>query len=235
MDLLEYAMTHDLTDLIEKNWERFKPIFDDMPRTREYFRLVKDIRNTIAHNRALLPFERDLVSGIAGHLANQVALYLGSASVSGYYYPVIESATDSFGQEGNTLLLVTSSSPTSGLIRVDVGETVRLSARAISARGRPLHWRLHSPSTAHRTHERDPDTAYAYDFDRWTVDVGRGEVLEYDYTFAPGDVSEYCELRLYLASESKYHRNPSGDYGQSDGPFDDHRRFYYAVNPPEEE
>jgi hypothetical protein len=71
IDLLDYTEIYHLTGMIERNWEKFKPAFNDKGRTLAFFGVVKDVRNSVAHSRDLLPFERDLISGIAGQLRNQ--------------------------------------------------------------------------------------------------------------------------------------------------------------------
>ena len=53
--------------------------------------------------------------------------------MSGHYYPVIESAVDSFGQNGTEWLPLPY---VRSFIRVDVGQQVTLRARAVSARGK---------------------------------------------------------------------------------------------------
>ncbi|WP_323959526.1 hypothetical protein GC088_13485 [Arthrobacter sp. JZ12] len=221
-DLLDYTMTYELTDFVEKNWQHFKPIFLDFGRIREFFRIVNAIRNTIAHNRSLLPFEEHLILGIAGQLANQVSLFLGSADLSGHYYPLIESARDSFGQEGAQWKV---QPYVESFVRVDVGQRVVLKARAVSARGKGVTWYVSSPSTGRSL--RDTDGI-------WTQKVGDGEDLEFAYTFSEKDIREDCALRLILVADSKYHRYGS-EFQQTDGPFDDSLYFYYSVNPPLEE
>lgn len=221
-DLLDYTMTHELTHFVEKNWEEFKPIFNDFPRTKEFFRIVNSIRNTIAHNRSLLPFEENLVSGIAGQLSNQVSLFLGSAEVSGHYYPLIESAVDSFGQEGTEWRV---QPYVESFIRVDVGQQVILRARAVSARGKNVAWQLSSPSTVRVLH----DTTGI-----WTRKISDEENMEFCYTFSEQDIGEACALRLILVSDSRYHRHEE-EFQQTDGPYDDSTYFYYSVNPPLEE
>lgn len=99
-DLLDYTETYHLTGIISDNWEKFQPVFKDKGRTLAYFGVIEDVRNSVAHSRDLVPFERDLISGIAGQLRNQVALFRSSEDQSARYYPKIERIVDGFGIEG---------------------------------------------------------------------------------------------------------------------------------------
>ena len=55
---------------------------------------LDNIRNAVGHSRPLLPFERDLLSGIAGQIRNQVTIYMSTQDEAGDIYPRIESVTD---------------------------------------------------------------------------------------------------------------------------------------------
>ncbi len=93
-NLINYTETYHLTTIIEKNWEKFQPAFKDKIRTLAYFGVINDVRNSVAHSRDLVPFERDLISGIAGQLRNQVSLYRSAQTASAKYYPLIEDLKD---------------------------------------------------------------------------------------------------------------------------------------------
>ena len=84
-DLLDYTETYHLTGLIGRNWEKFQPIFNDKARTLAFFGVIEDVRNSVAHSRDLVPFERDLISGIAGQIRNQVSLFRSSRTESTKY------------------------------------------------------------------------------------------------------------------------------------------------------
>ncbi|MGW4295067.1 hypothetical protein ACWEH1_18695 [Micromonospora chersina] len=97
-DLLAFVEWHHLTGLIERNWAAFKPVFDDLARTKVFFGILSDYRNDVAHSRELNDFEKHLLVGSSGQLRNQIAIYRGQAVGSSAYYPTIERAWDNFGK-----------------------------------------------------------------------------------------------------------------------------------------
>lgn len=140
-DLLSYTEFTALTTLIEKNWDRgFHQVFEDKKRTDAFFRAVEDVRNTIAHSRQLVQFERDLIAGISGQLRNQITLWRQQqGDLARRYYPVIESIIDSFGR------VATNGTYTSGPdnpVRVEVGQPVSFDCVASDFRQRGLTWQV---------------------------------------------------------------------------------------------
>lgn len=212
--LLNFTETSHLTSLIEANWEKFKPIFDDKARTIAYFEVVNDVRNSIAHSRDLVPFERDLISGIAGQLRNQVSLFRSTRDGSLKYYPRIESLRDGFGSEAadpNKAATLSIEIP-----RVEVGQTIDFSGSAFMARGKPVSWWLQRNMAMYG---REP------------IKVSEGDDVAFSYTIQEADVGEHFELYVYIRTDSKYHR-VTGDTPRVE-PCDDLRMFIYAVNPPD--
>lgn len=211
-DLLDYAETYELTDLIEKNWEPFSVIFDDSARTKTYFGIIKDVRNSVAHSRDLVTFERELLSGIAGQLRNQVALYRNQENPSAPYYPLIDSFRDSFGNQGVQMYAPPA-------VRLDVGSVVNFVATATAARGRSLTWSVS---------KMNPST---YQFEEQIESGGEGERLATQYTVTEDDVREEFLVCIALISDSKYHRHQRGVSLRAPV-CDDFRTLTYAVNPP---
>ncbi|MEE6282339.1 SAV2148 family HEPN domain-containing protein [Georgenia sp. MJ170] len=215
-DLLEYADTPHLTTMVLKSWEQFKPIFEDKKRTEAYFGIISDVRNAIAHSRSLVPFERDLLSGVAQHLSNLLSLSETSGDATRRYYPTIEEVGDSLGNVGSKTW-----SPGDGtVLRLEVGQKVRFQGRAVSARGRNIKW--------HMSCERVGEM-YA---EVW--EIGTGAVLDYEWTVAESEVREFAEYAISIASDSKYHRHTSVVLSAR-VPLDDVRYFTYSVNPPAED
>jgi hypothetical protein len=209
-ELLDYTETYHLTELIKKNWESFNPVFDDKKRTEVFFGVIEDVRNSIAHSRDLVPFERDLIAGVAGLLRNQVALYRSSiVDAAAQHYPLIESLNDSFGRDGCPL-----AGPPGRLsrIRLEVGDVITFVGKATDPRGREIAW--------HVGPEFWPTNP---------VEVGRGPDVTFSYVVTEKDVGEDLQIAVHIRSSSKYHR-----HGSTSGRFshDDGRRFFYAVNPP---
>ncbi len=233
-DLLEYTDIFHLTKIVLKSWEQFKPIFQDKKRTevylslvsemqlpevddekrmRVYFDVVNDVRNSIAHSRDLVPYEKLLLSGIAQHLSNQLSLYGTSGDATMEYYPTIEKVTDSFGTVGRE----TSMFRADTRVRLDVGQTLRFEGLAVSARSKPVRWFLY----------RAVDLGIGSEV--W--ELSDGLTLDYEWTVPESEVGENREYAIVLISTSKYHRHNQSNIGVY-GPHDDLRYFTYSINPP---
>lgn len=213
-DLLDYAMTPDVIRVINQNWESFAPIFKDEARTRAYLGIVEDVRNSIAHSRSLVPFERETLSGIAGQLANQLSIHLGSIGAAAYY-PTIESLTDGFGSSGMDPQARYQTAPSGP--RLEVGQRVRFTGKATSARGREVAWYMNHNDF------RVPG---------WPepVKISEGLGLDYELVIAKSAVGERFPVYIFIASDSTFHRTAHAMV-----PCDDIGYFYYAVNPPFDE
>lgn len=210
-NLIEYTETYHLTEIIKKNWENFHPVFDDQKRTLAYFGVLMDIRNTIAHSRELVSYERQLISGISGHLRNQIAIYRSSLMDASKYYPVIESVRDNFGRLGGQSEMDDHHKK----VRVDVGTVVEFYGTAVPARGKDVLW---FPATN--------ETYLGFDVPiQETEGVVRGESATLTYTFTEDDVGEWTKVSVFMGGDSKYH-NGLG--------YDDVSEFIFAVNPPAE-
>lgn len=206
-DLLEYAETYHLTGMVLKNWEAFKPVFKDRKRTEVYFNQVEDVRNSIAHSRTLMTFERDLLSGVAGQIRAQVSRFRSDVDQSTLYYPLIEQIHDSLGNGERDDEGVSYQKP---VARFDVGEVVTFTASAFAADGNEVIWKLQktSPSRYLSTEQ---------------MEVARGDSVEFTYRFTEADVKEHIFFGIAITTTSKYHRN---------GSIDDIVYFHYQVNPP---
>lgn len=221
-NLLEYAEIHHLTAIIihQASWEKFKPIFEDKKRIEAYFEIVKDVRNAIAHSRTIVPYERELLSGAAQHLSNLLSLHGLSDDATQRYYPTIEDVVDSFGTAGRPLgkehwYAEYADTPTP---RLEVGQVVKFSGRAVSARGKDItwYWMTSLPN------EIFPQIA----------EIGTGLELNYEWTVTEKEVREYADYTVYIVSESNYHRHSALYLGGNKVPADDARHFTYSINPP---
>ena len=213
-DLLDYLEFHQLTSIINKRWEQFAEVFQDKGRTRVYFDFLEDVRNSIAHSRDLLPFERDLLSGISGQLRNQVTIYRSNVTDSARYYPQIESVTDSFGwrmPKGAAHQKISGPDQFRVGTRLEVGQTVQFDCRGWDARDRTLYWRLfRMPTYWVTTQKRLMSSA-----------EGTEALLTWQVT--DEDVGEYGHVYIEIISAGKFHLHKD---------YDDHLLFTYAVNPP---
>lgn len=142
-DLLDYVEFHQLTGLILKDWDAFKPIFDDKRRTETWFGALLDVRNAIAHSRRLLDYERHLTIGVSGQIRNQVTLYRTREQPSTAHYAVIERVQDNFGQVGLTEYELYCGG---GQVapRLEVGDTVTIECNGSDSRGREIEWIVRS-------------------------------------------------------------------------------------------
>jgi hypothetical protein len=223
-DLLDYAMTTDLFALVLRNWELFKTVFDDRKRFDSHRSTVLDVRNTIAHSRPVVPFERDLLSGISGQLRNQVALFKGTMDESALYYPTIESAIDHQGHESH---ISSSLGLDSTLSRLSVGEELSFSCSAFMIDEIKIDWQL----IAYKGYFMEPDwlPEGAWHGSGSTpqsrVIEATGEQVNLSYTLDRSDVGETLSFVVLMRSRAEFHRHG--------GPaWDDMRVFSYSVNPP---
>ncbi|HUX71497.1 MAG TPA: hypothetical protein VMV41_13355 [Cellulomonadaceae bacterium] len=215
--LLDFAYTHELEGIVLKNWEKFKPIFDDQARMRTYFEVIDDVRNAIAHSRPLVQFERDLIAGIAGQLGNQVSVYSSRRDGSRDFYPTIESLRDGFGSDARATAWEFEGSARQ---RPSVGHVLHFSGKAADPRGRGVSWYLIREGRSLTQGEE----LYRK--------IGEGEVLEYDYDIEVNDVRERFDVRIILIGNWSFHRNADGVSGVRLS-YDDEGCFGYSVNPPE--
>lgn len=214
-DLLDYAMTTDLTQLVRRNWEQFKPVFDDQKRTMTYFGIVEDVRNTIAHGREVMPHEKSLLAGATGQLRLQVSEYQSSADGSRTYYPTIERITDSFGNPPTDAVV-----PAVDRRRVNVGDVLSFSGYASGGRGRDVRWLLARMPT------ETPTSVLSVAFPRSNpAVVAVGNEVQFSYTVSESDVMEYFWIGIVIAADSKFHRHAGHGW-------DDVASFGYSVNPP---
>ncbi|XVV14378.1 hypothetical protein ACQP2X_08550 [Actinoplanes sp. CA-131856] len=215
-NLIDYTETYHLTTLVVKNWEKFQPALNDKARTVAYFGIINDVRNSVAHSRDLVSFERDLISGIAGHLRNQISLYRSTKTASARYYPLIEDLRDSFGREGQSYFTDQAFRPVIGP-RIEVGDILTFMGTAFNAKGRRTRWEVRTSKHYHQF--TAPENV-----------VAEGDSVSFDYLVKSQDVDEKFIIDIRIVADSKYHRVSLGDEA-----YDDIRIFTYSVNPPPDE
>jgi len=143
VDLLDYSNLFDLLAMCEKDWNQVAPALGKGKEVLAMLKRLDDLRNTIAHGRELVPFEVDLVAGIAGDIRNRVTIYMSTEDPGGEYFPRIESVTDEFGNviDGTVTLSKDTGSSTTGLT-LRVGDRVRFTCHASDPQGRQVQWNL---------------------------------------------------------------------------------------------
>ncbi|MEQ6896566.1 hypothetical protein [Microbacterium sp. KR10-403] len=97
--LLDFTELYELNDLVNRHWEPLSQALGDKKRTMALLQEVESYRNDIAHSRPILPHQRLLMAGLAGHIENKVVLYVSSSDPTGGYYPVITSVRDQLGTD----------------------------------------------------------------------------------------------------------------------------------------
>ncbi len=93
---LSYAFLGDLIDIIRArdHWKQFfEPVLGPYDEAFALLDILQTARRPIGHSRPLLPFEEDLISGIAGRIRNRVTIYLSDQDPDGNYYSRIERAS----------------------------------------------------------------------------------------------------------------------------------------------
>lgn len=139
--LLHYSELRELRSVIIDQWSRgFSLAFNKLKPEELKVLLLRfeDLRIPQAHSRELLPFEKDLVSGIAGDIRNRVTIYMSSQDPAGEYWPRVESVTDSFGKSASNPGEAVNSIQTGLTLRP--GDVVTYTCRATDPQGRELVW-----------------------------------------------------------------------------------------------
>jgi hypothetical protein len=206
--LIDYTQFFELLTLAAKHWELVAPALGKKADTFALLRRIDDLRNTVAHNRALRPFEEDLIAGIAGQIRNMVTIYMSTQDESGDHYARIEEVTDSFGHEIDAVQTMHASSVSLDTgITLNVGDVVTFRCRASDPHNRNLTW-----------------TLQPYPGSTTATATATGEDVELQWTVTEANVSADSSVWIRLISGSPYHRWS----GRNDGWAD----FHYRVNPP---
>lgn len=188
-DLLDYVDHRRLTVIVNKRWQDFAAILGSKKRWDVYVDRIADLRNAPMHGRALLHFERDLLAGMTGEIANIVAQYRSSRGPDSAWYPVVESVTDSLGNA-----MARRRVPP----RLTVGDNLIFTCVGSDPQDRPLHWRL---TVLTRQGHRDASAV--------------GDRVELTWTVERGDVGEETRVMVTMTAEAEFHRY--GDYDDSVG------------------
>ncbi|TFV89903.1 hypothetical protein [Blastococcus sp. CT_GayMR16] len=181
-DLLAFTEHLQLAKIIDKHWVRFAKILGDKKRWTVYSDRISAIRNAPMHGRQLLYFEQQLLAGMTGEIGNIVAQYRSSQGPDAAWYPVIESVTDSFGND----VTKDRRPPT----RLSVGDTVRFTCVGRDPQDRALTWTLELKRKANRK-----------------VDEAIGSQVELTWVVDNQDVSERTEANITMTSGGNFHRN----------------------------
>ncbi|MEE3127442.1 MAG: hypothetical protein VX494_09545, partial [Actinomycetota bacterium] len=171
-----------------------------------YFDRLDQFRNPPAHSRELLPFERDLLAGMAGEIRNRVTIYRSEMGPSREYYPRIEWVRDSFGNSSASEDARMQDVFTK--VRLAIGQQVTFQCRGWDPQGRDLNWRLEEQGIG-----------------RPRLDTATGTDVTLSFTAAREHVGDSLSVAIVLVGSGEYHRYGPGSY-------DGVAAFHYAVSPP---
>lgn len=209
---LSYANFYDLLGIVEKerNWEPLAGALGKRAEVLPLLQRFEKLRNTIGHSRPLIPFEQELMSGIAGQIRNQVTLFMSEQDDAGDIYPRIESITDPFGRRFEVTVVdeLTYRFIRDPKITLRPGDVVAFTCIGVDPQGRDLAWEMRPANYESRVSQ-----------------VGSsGAPTTVVWVVQDGDVAEkrHIEIRMQ-AHMAKYRR-----YGS----FDHRAYFTFRVRPP---
>lgn len=206
---LSYANFYDLTSIAAKHWEPLAPALGKKVSILSLLDRFENLRNPVGHNRPLLPFEKDLMSGIAGQIRNQVTIFMSAQDEAGDFYPRIESIMDGFGRRIECSVVegeIAGSVRTHDII-VHPGETVAFECVGTDPQNRDLKWTLYSNHAP-----------------RQTLVAPSGVPTTMVWKISEDDVRENAVVEIFLAADlARFHRF---------GTWDHRSYFTFRVGPP---
>lgn len=206
--LLDYSHFYELLNLAEKHWDLVSPALGKRAVTGALLHRFDDLRNSVAHSRDLLPFEEELLSGIAGEIRNRVTIFMSTQAPSGEHFPRAERITDNFGNAADVEAMLHSSNPPVQCEQVlHIGDEIKFLCHGWDPHGRPLTWglRLHPSSSP-------------------VITEATGDEVELSWTVDASNVSNATYAIVDIKSDGLYHRWSEGVDGMV--------LFYYRIEPP---
>ncbi|MEV0949031.1 hypothetical protein [Promicromonospora sp. NPDC050249] len=205
---LEYSELYELIQIAERHWEPLSGALGKKAKVVTLLEHFERVRNSASHSRELMPFERDLMSGISGEIRNKVTLHMTSTAPDGDPYPRIESVVDSFG---DSIDIVPQLSEIAGkswrYVIVQPGDSVTFTCVGVDAQGRDLEWELRS------TKSGGSDQAVSRS----------GEPVELTWRVQEADIVESNAINIQMSVKGATYHRANGF---------DHRVFFmYRVRP----
>lgn len=209
-DLLDYAEFHQLIEIADKHWGDLAVALGEKKDTLAFLRRFEQLRNTVAHSRPLIPFEEDLLSGIAGEIRNRVTLYMSSQPTTNEYWARIESVTDSFGNVVDGVETLQASNPANRTgLTLHVGDVVTFECRATDPRGRRITWSASFLPNNYAEPQPDPEV--------------EGDAVTLTWVVGPHHVSSQSWIQIRMSSDNTSHRWGEG--------WDGFAGFIYQILP----
>lgn len=214
-DLLDFVYTKPVFELLARNPKAFEDMFQDTAQLSAFLEYAESVRNTSAHVRELVTFERDMLAGIAGYLANHLARWETRNLDVAADYPIIANVRDSFGQEAIEGFVRVHS----GYQVVSVGDQIEIIGQAVEARGKGVRWWFGFGETHELLQGFDPVTITYPE----KPSMARGSSVRFKYRVTADDVGTHRQFRVIIASTSRHHKHVQHD---------DLRILHYRVRPP---
>lgn len=188
-DLLDYVELHHLQKHMQKDWSRYEPALGKKKYFDTFLDRLTGLRNVVAHSRELLPFERALVSGISGEIRNLVVIHRNSENLDQSLWPVIEIASDGFG-ETITRAQPLQISRNRRVLRP--GDIVNFTARGRDAEGALLRW------------------SCGLFFGRSDIGEATGEEVQFQWVVSKSDIG-FQKVVIMVTADREDHRHSSWD------------------------
>lgn len=208
---LQYLELLALIKIAQEHWDPLREALGKAASTLPLLWRFYDLRNPSQHSRDLVPFEHELMSGIAGQIQNQVTLHMSSQDADGAYYPRITAASDSLGNEARIKAVIGEIAGSYGSYPAETvlrpGDVITFTVLGDDPQGRALKWWLHAGQGQQVAETVGPS----------------GGPVQLQWVVDDTDVGESSHAIVYMAAEgAKYHR--------ANG-FDHRVNFHYRVRP----
>jgi len=96
--LIYYADFYDLKTILHKNWSIiFSKVFGEWKEMETLLSILEKYRDTDAHRRELLSFQKHLILGIGGEIRSKIVKYRSMDETGKEYFPRFESVRDNYG------------------------------------------------------------------------------------------------------------------------------------------
>ncbi|MFC7670265.1 hypothetical protein ACFQT0_25040 [Hymenobacter humi] len=86
-----------MQNILNKNWENFKGAFGEKKEIDLFLKQLGDFRNSNAHGRELLTYQKHLAIGLSGEIRNRITKFRSMQDTGESYFPRIESVHDNYG------------------------------------------------------------------------------------------------------------------------------------------
>jgi hypothetical protein len=185
--LIYYSDFFDLKVIIHKNWERFRPILNDKKRFEVFNSEVENMRNTVAHGREILTFQKKMLEGIVGDLKNQLILNHAKNMDPNDFFLKILRISDNLGniwESSNYFDTVL----TNKIIRV--GEELEFIVDAFDPKGREFEYRVQ----------------YIND---WFITQNSNRII---VKIVPEMISKSCSIRICVTTRELGYKNEQSVY-----------------------